>query len=168
MNVGIVGVPMVDSDPVELRTEIGLHLPGEIEGKRLEIGHLAGILWRDDEPEMMPVTLAAVGKGSIIGAVARGVEHDALLAVTDDALPLEIGEVSGKRRGPEGAALMAHACFDHDAPGRTEKPAAAKCAVSTAKAGAGGPNEVPRAGRYGTAGAAFSTCATKLLGLEPR
>src|SRR5580698_5704111 len=69
MNVGIVGVPMVDSDPVELRTEIGLHLPGEIEGKRLEIGHLAGILWRDDEPEMMPVTLAAVGKGSIIGAV---------------------------------------------------------------------------------------------------
>jgi hypothetical protein len=81
MDMGIVSVPVVDDDPVELRTEIGLYLPDEIAGECLEVDHLAGILEQDDEQEMMPVIFTTFGEGSVVGAVAGGIEHEPLLAV---------------------------------------------------------------------------------------
>jgi hypothetical protein len=55
----VVGVPMGDADPVQSAAEIALHLADQVEGERLEVGHLGGILRRDDEVEMMPVGQAA-------------------------------------------------------------------------------------------------------------
>lgn len=40
---------------------------------------------------MVPVILAAVGKGEIVGAIGAGVEHEALFSIPADALTLEVG-----------------------------------------------------------------------------
>ncbi|MBR1325888.1 hypothetical protein ABIA00_005655 [Bradyrhizobium ottawaense] len=44
VDVRVVGIPMIDSHPIEPRAEIGLHLHCEIAGEGLEIGHIARIL----------------------------------------------------------------------------------------------------------------------------
>src|SRR3546814_9463147 len=63
MDVGIVRVPVIDTDPIELGAEVLLHLPHQLEGEGLEVGHLWRVLGRDDEPEMMPVVLSPLGEG---------------------------------------------------------------------------------------------------------
>ena len=73
----IVGVPVIDGDPVEPRAEIGFHLPREIAREGPEVGHLGGVLGRDDEAEMVPVVLAPFGEGAIVGAIGLGIEHHA-------------------------------------------------------------------------------------------
>ena len=55
MDVRIVGVPVIDRDPVKLGPEVALHLSDEVAGEGLEVGHLGGVLRRDDEAEMMPI-----------------------------------------------------------------------------------------------------------------
>ena len=40
MDVRMLGVPVIDGDPVELRAEILLHLADEVAGEGLEVGHL--------------------------------------------------------------------------------------------------------------------------------
>jgi hypothetical protein len=72
MDVGIVGVPVIDADPIELRAEILSIWPIRSRVKDLEVGHLHGVLGRDDEAEMMPVVLAALGEGAAIGVVVSG------------------------------------------------------------------------------------------------
>lgn len=46
----------------EPSAEIGLHVLGEVAGEGLAIGHVAGVLGRDDEANMMAVVLAAFGE----------------------------------------------------------------------------------------------------------
>ncbi|MBR0856912.1 hypothetical protein JQ570_21055 [Bradyrhizobium liaoningense] len=78
VDVRIVDVPVIGSDPVEPRAQIRFHLLRELGGERLEVGHLASVvLGRDDEAEMVAVVLAPVGKGKIVGAIGAGIEHDA-------------------------------------------------------------------------------------------
>ncbi len=107
MDVRVGGVPVVHGHPVELRAEVHLHLLGKIAGERLEVGHVGGVLGRDDEPEVMSVVLAAIGEGAVVGAIGLGVEHHAALAVTADAIALEVGTCARTaarrgRRGPGG------------------------------------------------------------------
>jgi hypothetical protein len=109
---------------------------------------------------------------AIIGAAGRGVEHDALLAVEADALALEIrrGErqsgtdrkarpwwrttraLTTTRRVGLKSRLRLNAALPR--PSRTGR----KRRIGRLGAGAAGP----------ALRAAFSTCATKLLGLELR
>jgi hypothetical protein len=89
---------MRDADPVELGAEIALHPADEVACESLEVGHLGGILGRDDQAEMMPVVEAASREGHGVGAVLGGAERAALLAVPRDAVALE-----GRRRGPTAA-----------------------------------------------------------------
>ena len=63
MDVRIIGVPVIDADPVELRAEVLLHLPHQVAGEGLEVCHLDRVLRRDDEAEMVPVVLGALGEG---------------------------------------------------------------------------------------------------------
>src|SRR4051794_5123425 len=93
MDVRVVGVPGIDGHPVEPRAEIGLHLPGQIAGEGLEIRHVAGVLWRDDEPEMMPVLLAPPCKSRAVSAVAAGIEHLGSLTTPGHAVALQIREM---------------------------------------------------------------------------
>ncbi len=73
---------------------------------------------------MMPVVLAAIGEGEIVGAVGLRIEHDALLAVAADAFALEIREVRRDRRGTESPAPMpGDARLGDDAAMRAEQPA---------------------------------------------
>ena len=43
MDMRIVGVPVVDGDPIEPGPKIGFHLPGEVSREGSEIGHLGGV-----------------------------------------------------------------------------------------------------------------------------
>ncbi len=132
MYMGIVGVPVIDGDPVEARGEIGFHLPGEVAGERFEVGHLGRVLGRDDEPEMMPVVLASLGEGQIIGAISPGVEHDAFISVAAHALALEVADMAGQRRRAIRLALMAgDARLDDDAALRGEDTGAAEDVAAT-------------------------------------
>ena len=53
----IVGIPMVDGDPIEPGAEIGFHLAGKVAGEGFEVGHFGGVFGRDDEAEMMAIVL---------------------------------------------------------------------------------------------------------------
>jgi hypothetical protein len=60
--------------PFELRTEIALGLSHQLAGKRLQVGELLRVVGRDDEAEMVTVTLTAFGKCAGVGGVAEGVD----------------------------------------------------------------------------------------------
>src|SRR6266436_2827360 len=75
MDMRIVGVPVIDRDPIEPGPEIALHLGDEVAGEGLEIGHLGGILRRDDEAEVMAIVMAAPREGRGIGSVLRGLRE---------------------------------------------------------------------------------------------
>ena len=81
---------MIDGHPVEPRAEVDLHLPGQVACEGLEVGHLAGILRRDDEPEMMAIVLAPFRESRAIGTVAAGIEHLGPLATTRHSIALQI------------------------------------------------------------------------------
>ena len=112
MDVGIVRIPVVDPDPVEPGTEIPLGLRHQVSGKRPEVGKLLGVLRRYDEPKMMPVLFAAIGKRAVVGVIVLGVEHSADSAVLRHALPPQVGEVRAERRSPRLVAH--HARLDSD------------------------------------------------------
>src|SRR3974390_2670250 len=101
-----VGIPMIKADPIELGTQIALHIGYEIAGESLEIAHFGGILRADDEPEMMPVLFAPFRKGLVVGGIASAVEHLGIAAIHRDALALEIGNVRRKGRRTEAAPVM--------------------------------------------------------------
>ena len=111
VDVGIVGVPVLDGPPVQAGAEILFHAGHQLAGETLEVAHLLGILGRDDEPEMMPVVLAAGGELVAVEAVCVGAEQHAPLAVAGDAIALQVVEMSRER----GAAAMPdHARLDDD------------------------------------------------------
>ena len=117
----------------------------QVAGEGLEVRHLAGVLGRDDEAEMMPVVLASLGEGAIVGVVARGIEHPRLLSVAGDALALQIGEMRRQRRRSKAAALVADdARLDDDAAARIEEAGAAEGGAPAPEAGAAGGSRIAR------------------------
>jgi hypothetical protein len=98
MDVRIVGIPMIDSHPIQSRAKVGFHLLGEVAGEGLQVGHIAGVLRRDNEPEMVTVVLAAFGKRRAIGAVAAGIKHLGPLTTPGHAIALQIREMGRQRR----------------------------------------------------------------------
>ena len=74
MDVRLVGVPVIDRNPVYGRSEILACAGHQVAGERAQIGHLWRVLRRDDEAEMVPVVLAALGEGRDVGRVAARIE----------------------------------------------------------------------------------------------
>src|SRR5882672_1160305 len=62
---------------------------------------------------MMPVALAAVGKGAAVGIIVLGIEHPTRSAVFRCTFPPQIGHVSAERRSP--GPVPYDACFDGNA-----------------------------------------------------
>src|SRR3546814_4180434 len=62
INMRVVGVPVIDSHPIERCAEIALGVGHQLSGEGPQVLHLAGILGRDDEAKMVPVILAARGR----------------------------------------------------------------------------------------------------------
>jgi hypothetical protein len=94
---------MADGDPVQPGAEIALHLDCQVACESLEVGHLGGILWCDNDAEMMPVVQAAPRERHSVGAVPGGAEHMGLLAAAGDAVTLQVGDV-GADSGAERKA----------------------------------------------------------------
>ena len=60
--MGMLGVPMMDGDPLEPGTQVPLHLRHQIAGVGFGIVELRSVFGGDNEPELMPVALAAAFK----------------------------------------------------------------------------------------------------------
>src|ERR1700730_11857478 len=102
MDVRVFGVPMREGGPIEFRAEIPLHLAHEIAGERAQIGHLESVIGRNDEPEMMSVTLAQIGKCARIAVLSITSEHARGFTVYADAVTTEIAQVRRERRRRSG------------------------------------------------------------------
>jgi hypothetical protein len=113
MDVRVVGVPVIDPDPIQARSEVMLHLLDEVTRKRSKVLHLSCVLGTDDKPEMMPVIAGALGEGTQIGVVRDGVEHPGRRAVPGDALSSEIGEMRPNRTGSTEALSHDAGLYDH-------------------------------------------------------
>ena len=117
MDVGIVGVPVIDRHPIKLGAEVAFRIGHQFPSEGAKIGHPACILWRHREPEMMPVLLAPFDESLCVGVVGSRVEHTGVSAVAGDALAFEVGDVLGERRRTKTAAAVAHdPGHDDDAP----------------------------------------------------
>ena len=98
MDMRVLGVPVVDTHPVEPGIEILFHLADQIAGEGFEVRHLHRVVGRDDEPEVMPVLFTALREGPAVHIVAARPEQPGLLSVTGHALTAEIIEMGGERR----------------------------------------------------------------------
>ena len=74
MDMGVVGVPVLDPAPVETGAEIPFHLRHQFPRESLEVAHLPGVFGRDDKAEMVPVILAARGKLAAVEFLALSPE----------------------------------------------------------------------------------------------
>ncbi len=69
MNVRIVGIPVIESDPIQLCPEIALHLLDEVAGEGAEVLHLGCVFGTDDKPKMMAIIAGALGEGAQLRVV---------------------------------------------------------------------------------------------------
>ena len=117
VNVRVVGIPVIDGDPVEAGPEVALGVLHQFAGEGAKVGHLGGVLRRDGEAEMMPVLVAAFGERLRVGVIGGGVEHPGVRAVAGDAVAFQIGDMFRERRRTKAAAVSAHdPGHDDDAP----------------------------------------------------
>ena len=99
MDMRIVGVPMVDRDPVEPGVEVDLKLAHEVPRIAAQVSELGRVLGADDEAEVVAITCASFGEGIAIGLVASCIEHRGVASVAGHAVALEITDVPPERRG---------------------------------------------------------------------
>ena len=115
MDVRIVGVPVIDGNPVELCAEVALGIGHQLAGEDLEVVHLSRILRRHDEAEVVAVVFASISEGALIGRFGPCIEHTGIYAITGDAVALEVSDVLCERRRAEFVSPMPdHARLDHN------------------------------------------------------
>lgn len=148
MNVRIVGVVMGDGHPVEARTEIPFRLDHQVAGEGLKVAHLAGVLGRHDEAEMMAVAFAPRREGAPVGAIGLGVEQPTARAVAAGPVAFQVAEMGRERGGAMLAGLVARdPGLDHNPACGTaqRRPRAGDTAAPEGRAAPARPGE-PRAG----------------------
>ncbi|MDZ4374963.1 MAG: hypothetical protein U1C74_26585 [Phenylobacterium sp.] len=134
----------------------------------MQIAHLAGVLGRDDEAEMMPIGFAPIGEGAPVHIFALGVEQPSGGAVTAGSVALQVAEVGGERRGAKPAAAMTRdASLDEDPASGTaqRRPRAGEAAAPEGRTPAARSGEA-RAGMAGALGGAHHL-SDEALGLAP-
>ena len=97
VDVRVLGVPVIDRDPVELRAEIALGLDHQLARECLEVRKFGGVVGRDDEAEVVAVAVAAFGEGMGVSRIDLRVEQAAGFAVTRRAVAAEIAEMGRQR-----------------------------------------------------------------------
>src|SRR5258705_7333393 len=93
MDVRVLCVPMVDGDPIEPAAEVARGLIHELAGEGPQVLQLSGIIGRDDEPEMMPVVLAALSESSAVRLVSGRIEQLAPRPIAGHPVALEISDM---------------------------------------------------------------------------
>jgi hypothetical protein len=76
--------------PVEPGGPIGCHLGLDGRAQALQLGRVLG---RHDEPEMMPVVPAVLGKNLLVDDVRSRVEHPCVGTIVGHPAALQIGDV---------------------------------------------------------------------------
>ena len=137
--MGMLGVPVVDGDPVEPRAEIARGLIHQLAGKAPQAFQLGGIIRRDDEPEMMPVAVAAFRESPAVCIIPGSIEEFTRRSIAGDTVALEITDMGSQR------ARRAHPAYDtrldHGAAGAVvEEPRRGEARRATAPEGATPPN----------------------------
>src|SRR5258708_7187185 len=92
MDMRVVGIPVVDRDPIEPGAEIAFGIRHHLTGEGPQILQFTAVLRRSDEATMMPVVPAALGEGLLIGGVGTGIEHAGVGAVMGNAVALQIDD----------------------------------------------------------------------------
>jgi hypothetical protein len=100
VDVGILSVPVINRDPVELGSEVSLGLSHQIAREGLEVREPICIIRGHDEPEMMAIPLASIGERPMIGIIVLGIEHSPGGPIPGHAVAAEIAEVRAERRPP--------------------------------------------------------------------
>ena len=81
-----------------------------------DVFELCRVLGRDDEAKVMSILFAASGKGVAIGRIGSCIEEIRLLAVTGDAIALEVGHMASEWcRSKPRSFVPDHARFDDHA-----------------------------------------------------
>src|SRR5260370_23925260 len=116
MDMRVVGIPVVDRDPIEPGAEIAFGIRHQLSGEGAQILQFSGVLGRYDEAKMVPVVPAALGEGLLIGSVGAGMKHAGVGAVMGTAVALQIDDMIGQRRRSEMApGVSNHAGLRHHA-----------------------------------------------------
>jgi len=110
--VRVPGVEMIDSDPVEPRPEVLLHLPHHVAGEGAQVREPVAVLRGDDEAELVAVLPAALRERVAIRNVRPCAVKPAALAIAGRAIALQVTDMGV---GRPAAGLQAHdPGLDHD------------------------------------------------------
>ena len=107
MDVRIVGVPMVNGDPVQFGAQILGRVSHQFAGEAAQVFHVPCIFGRDDETKVVPVIFATPCKGIPISPVGLGIEHRGIAPVAGHAVTLKILDVLCQRCGAVMRTFMA-------------------------------------------------------------
>ena len=101
MDMRVVGIPVIDCDPVEFGAEIprGIAISSRVNARRSL--HVGCILGRNDEAEVVAVVLTSLGKRALVRHIGLRVEQTGVGAIARDAIPLQISDMLGQRRRAE-------------------------------------------------------------------
>ena len=90
MAMRMAGVEVVDRDPVELRSEVFLHLLHHVAGEGAKVGKLIAVFGRDDESELMPILAPLLQKRAAIRRVSLRSVEPAFLSFPVGPVALQI------------------------------------------------------------------------------
>jgi hypothetical protein len=151
MGVRMPGVEMIDGDPVEPGVQVLLHVPHEITHKRLEVGHAATVLRRDDEAELIGVALLPLQEVATLGHIVLPVIELARTTVARDAVAHDV-VLMRARSGEVRCTVPSNACLDDDAaPAGLWRCQSVECALAAAEFGDGASRQSSGPRRFGCA-----------------
>jgi hypothetical protein len=72
VGVGMAGVVVIDSDPVEPGAEVLFHLVHEVAGEAAQVAQVGGVLGAGDEAELVTILPAPGEEGATVGVALQG------------------------------------------------------------------------------------------------
>jgi hypothetical protein len=97
MDMRVVGVPVIDSNPVKFGSKIPLHIHHQLPRESTQVVHLSRVLRRNDEAEVVTIFLTSPSEGTLIGDLGSYIEQTSIRAIAGNAIPLQIVDVLRKR-----------------------------------------------------------------------
>jgi hypothetical protein len=113
MAVWVAGIEMIHRDPIQLGSEVILHLAHHVTGEGAQIEELVAALWRNNEAELMAVFPPAFHKLPSVRRVGLWPMESSAFSFPGGSIALQIAQMGV---GSLTSALQPDdARFDHDA-----------------------------------------------------
>ncbi len=124
MRVRMPGIVMIDSNPVEARSKIMLHLGHKFARAGFEITQLARILGGYGQAKLMPVIAASLGKIMTINCLSLPAIEFTAASISLNTVALNISNMLGKGPDARASTRPCNMDFDDDAahPGAANLP----------------------------------------------